>query len=93
MTSIYVCIGSGCHLKGSYQIIDKLKQLLATTETPGEVKLAASFCQGCCTEGVVVKINDELIKNVSPDNRGLPTKSKNGRFSSRSSLRLFGSRR
>lgn len=68
MTSIYVCIGSGCHLKGSYQIIDKLKQLLATTETPGEVKLAASFCQGCCTEGVVVKINDELIKNVSPDN-------------------------
>lgn len=68
MTSIYVCIGSGCHLKGSYQIIDKLKSLLAATETPGEIKLAASFCQACCTEGVVVKINDELIRNVRPDN-------------------------
>lgn len=68
MTSIHVCIGSGCHLKGAYQIIDTLKQLLATTKVPGEVKLAASFCQSCCTEGVVVKINDELIKNVSPDN-------------------------
>lgn len=68
LTTIYVCIGSGCHLKGSYQIIDKLKQLIEATETRGEIKLAASFCQGHCTEGVVVKINDELITNVSPEN-------------------------
>lgn len=68
MVEIFVCIGSGCHLKGSYQIIDKLKQLISSSEVAAEIKLAASFCQSCCTEGVVIKINDELIKNVTPEN-------------------------
>ena len=68
MIDIYVCIGSGCHLKGSYQIIEKLKLLIAANTAKAEVKLLASFCQSCCTEGVVLKIGDELVKGVTPDN-------------------------
>ncbi len=68
MHQIYVCIGSGCHLKGSYQIIARLKQLIAEHQAAVDVKLAASFCQGCCQQGVVLRIDGELITQASPDN-------------------------
>lgn len=68
MRTITVCIGSGCHLKGSYQIIEILKRLIRDTGVDAEVKLAASFCQGRCTEGVIVKIDDATMTRVSPDN-------------------------
>lgn len=68
MHRIQVCIGSGCHLKGSYQIISRLKQLVNEHQTAVEIKLAASFCQGRCQEGVVLRIDDELITRVSPEN-------------------------
>jgi len=66
LVTISVCIGSGCHLKGSSLIIEHLKQLIETAGIAAEVRLAASFCQGCCTEGVVVKIDDELLTQVTP---------------------------
>lgn len=68
MHTIVVCIGSGCHLKGSYQIIEILQRLIAQYQLDVEVSLEASFCQGHCTEGVVVKIDDQLITGVSPEN-------------------------
>lgn len=68
MRTITVCIGSGCHLKGSYQIIETLKRLIKDAGVDAEVRLAASFCQGRCTEGVVIKIDDTTITRVSPDN-------------------------
>lgn len=68
MRQIYVCIGSGCHLKGSYEIIAKLKQIIAMHGSDLEVRLAAAFCQGRCTEGVVIKIDDQLLTKVNPQN-------------------------
>lgn len=68
MITISVCIGSGCHLKGSHQIIEQLKQLIQSCGEVVEVKLAASFCQGHCTEGVAIKFNEELLTNVTPEN-------------------------
>lgn len=68
MVTISVCIGSACHLKGSHLIIEQLKQLIAAAGIDADIRLTASFCQGYCTEGVVVKIDDELLKNVTPAN-------------------------
>ena len=51
--TITICIGSSCHLKGSRTIIQKLE-------------LNGSFCMGECSNGVCVKINDELF-SVSPE--------------------------
>lgn len=65
---IQVCIGSGCHLKGAHLVINKLKALVAEHAPDVDIKLTASFCQGHCTNGVVVRIDDEVITRVSPDN-------------------------
>lgn len=43
---IYVCIGSSCHLKGSYNIINAFKELIAEYKLEDRVSLNASFCLG-----------------------------------------------
>lgn len=67
---ITVCVGSGCHVKGSRQIIEILQQLIAAQPVNAQMplELEACFCQGKCTEGVVVKFGDALICGVSAEN-------------------------
>ena len=53
---IYVCIGSSCHLKGSYNIINAFKELIAEYKLEDQVSLNASFCLGHCQHGVTIKV-------------------------------------
>ena len=46
---ISVCIGSSCHLRGSYDIIQRLKELVARDHLEDQVELSAAFCLGQCT--------------------------------------------
>ena len=48
MTTIYVCIGSACHLKGSYDIINRLQALIAKQELGERVEVRAKVCMGDC---------------------------------------------
>ena len=65
MITIHVCIGSACHLKGSYQIIEKLEELIQKNDYNDKVLIKASFCLGHCTQAVSVKI-DKDVYSVSP---------------------------
>ena len=65
---IYVCIGSSCHLKGSYNIINALKELIAEYHLEDRVSLNASFCLGQCQNGVTAKINDQLVTGLNEGN-------------------------
>lgn len=56
---ISVCIGSACHLKGSYDVIDKLQELVEENNLGDQVELKAVFCLGNCQNGVSVKIGEE----------------------------------
>lgn len=63
---IYVCVGSSCHLKGSYDIVSAFKKLISENNLGDKVELSASFCLGHCSkEGVSVKIEDKIY-NVLP---------------------------
>ncbi len=68
MKNISVCIGSSCHLKGSYDIIEAIKDLLLQHQLQDDVELGASFCLGRCTDGVTIKIDDEIITGVTKNN-------------------------
>lgn len=65
---IYVCIGSSCHLKGSYDVIQAFKKLIAEKHLEDKVSLNASFCLGHCQNGVCAKINDQLVTGLNGDN-------------------------
>lgn len=65
---ISVCVGSSCHLRGSYDIINLMKEAIAKRQLEDKVELAAAFCLGKCTDGVSVKIDDEVVVGVCPEN-------------------------
>lgn len=68
MLNVSVCVGSSCHLRGSYDIINLMKDAIAANGLEDKVNLAAAFCLGKCTDGVSVKIGDEVVCGVNPEN-------------------------
>lgn len=68
MITITVCIGSSCHLGGSYDVVSKLKQLINENDLADKVDIQASFCFGKCTDGVCAKINDGPVFSINEDN-------------------------
>lgn len=65
---INVCVGSSCHLKGSYDVVETLKRLIEEQGLQDKVELKASFCLGNCSNGVSMKVDDEFIQNANPQN-------------------------
>ena len=65
---IQICIGSSCHLKGSYELVEKFKAAIEAHDLDAEITLAGSFCTGKCNrEGVTVVIDDEIYTGVTPE--------------------------
>lgn len=65
MVNLSVCVGSACHLKGSYNVISTFQQLIEEYNLSEKVILKAAFCLGKCSEGVSVTINEKEIYSVS----------------------------
>ena len=65
MIIINVCIGSACHIKGSYNVINSLQQLTEEYGLTDRVDTRAAFCLGHCTQAVSVRIGDGEVQSVS----------------------------
>lgn len=63
--TIKICLGSSCHLKGAYEITQKLKEVFANDP---HVLLSGSLCMNNCANGVSIEIDGELISKVTVDN-------------------------
>lgn len=61
---IKVCIGSACHLKGSYPVISRLLELVEKHALDNRVEIKAVFCLGHCVDAVSVQIDDDCIYSV-----------------------------
>jgi NADH:ubiquinone oxidoreductase subunit E len=68
MVTVNVCIGSACHLKGSYNVINKLQSIINKRDLEDKVVVKAAFCLGECTKAVSVKVDDGPINSVNEDN-------------------------
>lgn len=64
MITIQVCIGSACHLKGSYNVINKLQEVIASRGLEKEIDIKAAFCLGKCTKAVSVKVGDSAVESL-----------------------------
>ncbi len=63
---ITVCIGSSCHVKGSRQVVEQLRQLIEENNLGDKVELAGTFCLGKCQQGVCVLLDEEFY-SVTPE--------------------------
>ncbi|MBD5141753.1 MAG: (2Fe-2S) ferredoxin domain-containing protein [Oscillospiraceae bacterium] len=66
--NVYVCVGSSCHLRGSYKIIELMKENIEKNGLEEKVNLSAAFCLGKCTTGVTIKVDEDIVCGVSPEN-------------------------
>lgn len=64
MVEVKVCVGSSCHMKGSYQVIKTFGELSAAEGLSEQVVLKASFCMGHCLSGICCEIDGELVDGV-----------------------------
>lgn len=67
MIKLYTCIGSACHLKGSYNVINVFQQIIEEKNLNDKVEVCGSFCLGHCSEDVSVKVEDDYFA-VKPEN-------------------------
>lgn len=67
MVTIHVCVGSACHLRGSYSLINKFQELISEGGFEEAIELRAAFCLGNCTKPVSVRVNDGPVISVEED--------------------------
>ena len=66
MVKVTVCIGSSCHIKGSRQVVEGIRALIAEHDLAQKVELKGTFCMGKCQQGVCVTV-DDVFCTVTPD--------------------------
>jgi len=70
-TSVRVCLGTACHVRGGLLLMDELKRTLGIgageTTSDGKYTLEAVNCVGACAMAPVVVVNDTYHGNVRPD--------------------------
>jgi NADH:ubiquinone oxidoreductase subunit E len=81
MIEVTVCVGSSCHLKGAYEVIQRFEKLIKEKGMEKEVDLKGSFCLGKCAQAVTVRIGEDYFISLTPgDVEELLEKIKSGFF-------------
>ena len=62
---ISVCIGSACHLKGSYDVIKEFQKLIKEYNLESKITIKGSFCLNHCTKAVSTKIDDGEVISMN----------------------------
>ena len=69
MVTVQVCVGSACHVKGSYSLLNDLQDLVGEYAVADKVKIKAVFCLGECAKAVAVKFEGEdHVYSLEPKN-------------------------
>ena len=61
MLDLNVCIGSSCHLKGAYNVIQTFQQLVEAQGLHDKIEMKAQFCMKQCQNGVSVSFDGEVF--------------------------------
>lgn len=67
---IQVCTGTGCHVRGAQKVLDAVIE--ATGINPGETdseerfSLETANCQGCCTCGPMIVVDETTHSRITP---------------------------
>jgi NADH:ubiquinone oxidoreductase subunit E len=67
VTTVTICVGSSCHIKGSRNVIMRFNGLLKKHGPEKKVLLKGSFCMERCGEGINWQINAESFTSKDVD--------------------------
>jgi NADH:ubiquinone oxidoreductase subunit E len=61
MLELCVCIGSSCHIKGAYNLIQTFQQLIEEKDLHDRINFKSSFCmRQCRNPGVAVSVDGQI---------------------------------
>ncbi len=67
MIHVSVCIGSACHIRGSYNVIQMFQQMIEEYKLHDKINFEAAFCmKKCQTNGVSVCVEGKYY-DVLPE--------------------------
>jgi NADH:ubiquinone oxidoreductase subunit E len=67
MIEIEVCVGSACHIRGAYNVVQVFQQMIEEKSLHGEVDFKTAFCmRECHNAGISVAVNGQKHL-ISPD--------------------------
>lgn len=67
MKTIEVCVGSSCHLKGAYSVVDHLNALIDERGVKDQVCVEGTFCLDMCQYGVAVRVGNRIFSAEVPE--------------------------
>ena len=67
-TDLFLCMGSACHQEGAFWVRQALDALIASHGLQDTVELKGSLCLGPCKDRIVIRVGDQLVLRVNPDN-------------------------
>lgn len=60
MVELSVCIGTACHLRGSYNVVQTFQQQIEHAGLHDKIEFKTAFCmRECQCEGVAVSVNGQ----------------------------------
>jgi NADH:ubiquinone oxidoreductase subunit E len=67
MVEVRVCVGTSCHLNGSYNVVQDIQQMIEQYELHEKIDFEAIFCmKECQAKGVSIKVGEEAYR-IEPD--------------------------
>ena len=67
MVEVKICVGTSCHLKGSYNVLAAFQSMMEEKQLHDKVNLQVAFCMGKCGQGICVSVDDDIY-SVTPEN-------------------------
>ncbi|MDR2181372.1 MAG: (2Fe-2S) ferredoxin domain-containing protein [Treponema sp.] len=67
MVEVCVCIGSSCHIKGSYNVIQAFQQLIEEKALHDRISFKSGFCMKQCQHAGVAVSVDGVTHQVSAE--------------------------
>lgn len=64
MIELTVCVGSACHIRGSYNVINRFQQLIVHHRVETAVTVKAALCLGACSGKVSVRVGDKPVTGL-----------------------------
>ncbi|MEJ5228561.1 MAG: [Fe-Fe] hydrogenase large subunit C-terminal domain-containing protein [Pseudothermotoga sp.] len=64
-TTVKVCLGTSCYMKGSYKLLSKLVDFVKEDDLSDEVEITGTFCFENCGKSPNVMVDDKLVSEAT----------------------------
>ena len=68
MVEVGICVGSSCHMKRSYRVVQTFKEMAQEHGVSDKINIKASFCMKNCVNGISTSVDGQLISGVNISN-------------------------